>query len=287
MNPDGDENQNNLNGVPNADPTQQAIFTPAQTPVPEPPRPAQNSSAIVGSVVEPASTGLSHQYYSNHPTKTSASGIGDIVVRGDKKSKKLPLLIGAIIGGLILIIALIVTFTQNSDKKVLSLLQQNLDVVENVEGVLNGAFYSTLTTESLFSDETRENINQNFPRFEEFAQQFAKINPNKVSANIRESVVKIQEGLNLRSQALAPTLQLYNNLYVVLSGEKTNILREYADSENENLQFLAKRFSNVGADSFWRSTTIPQVVLSTYDANLYYYKQIMPEIENLINGSRK
>lgn len=91
MNPDGDENQNNLNGVPNADPTQQAIFTPAQTPVPEPPRPAQNSSAIVGSVVEPASTGLSHQYTVNE---------GDIIIKTRKprvKNKKRLIIVSALV----------------------------------------------------------------------------------------------------------------------------------------------------------------------------------------------
>ncbi len=126
MNPDGDKNQNTSNGVPNADPTQQAIFTPTPTSAPEPQRPAQDSSVIVGSVVEPAATGLSHQYYSNHPTRTSASGVGDIVVGGTPKkklSKKTILLVISAVAFLVIIAAtfiIIFSSSKNTAKNGLS-----------------------------------------------------------------------------------------------------------------------------------------------------------------------
>lgn len=91
------------------DPTQQAIFTP--TPAPQPSQPPRDQTTITGSVVESASavTGLSHQYYSNHPTKTSASGIGDIVIgKSDKKFSPKKLLV---IGGIIALVLIIISMT--------------------------------------------------------------------------------------------------------------------------------------------------------------------------------
>lgn len=133
MNPDGDENQNKPDTTSDAaNSAQQAIFTPASAP--QPPRPTSSQPVITGSVVEPASTGLSHQYYSNHPTKTSASGVGDIVIGNGKtqiKSKKKALIVGGVAIGLLFIIAIAVIVIANLSTPRINKVRQSFNKFAN------------------------------------------------------------------------------------------------------------------------------------------------------------
>ena len=187
MNPDGDKNQNTPDNVPNADPTQQAIFTPAQTPAPEPPRPEQNPSVVVGSVVEPASapTGLSHQYYSNHPAKTSASGVGDIIIDNNKlqkKNKKKIWIVGGIFLGVMILVGVIIAI----------LSQKPTASNSHIQTAFN-KFANTL----LYND---ENNVSNIPNSYEYGNQYfldTINNENDIKVYFDRVEVKYEEFINL------------------------------------------------------------------------------------------
>lgn len=248
MNPDGDENQNNLAGAPNADPTQQAIFTPAQTPAPEPPRPAQNSSTIVGSVVEPASTGLSHQYYSNHPTKTSASGVGDIVV-GNKSNKKLsfkkPLIIGAAVLAIVVIMAIIITILSsmsNADKTIATLFNDYNTTVQDAQTIFVEARREKLTIDDIFNEQFSNKLSEYLDQLKEFNSSIVKIKPSQVSASARDDFTSVQQEIIKFVNSYQDTVALFNKLYESYITDNSSILAPLSEDENYSVAVLAERF---------------------------------------------
>lgn len=283
-----DGRDDNSNSSDAANSVQPGIFTPNPT---TPPTPPAQTPVVTGSVVEPASntttTGLSHPYVSNHPTQTFSSETGDIVIGNSvpkgRKNKKI-LIMGIIITTVILLfVSIIFLICQNPSSRVLKLFKQNIDAVENVDQVLNGAFIGTLTTEELFSPQVQEMLNHDLPQLIKFSQDLDKIKTEQLPGANAELVSAIKNGLALRAQAYEPTLQLYNNLSEVLSqNDKDAILIDYKNSASDSLQFLANRFMDDKTDSFWQSTAIPQAVLSAYD-DLFYYKPLAPSIKSVIN----
>lgn len=93
----------------------QAIFTP---PPPEPTTPDTNSGDA--NAQPTPSVNLAHPYFSNHPTQTSATETGDIILNSNSpkpKHNKRPFIIGGVILAVLLVIITIILLVASSVSK--------------------------------------------------------------------------------------------------------------------------------------------------------------------------
>lgn len=278
MNPDGDKNQNTSNGTPNADPTQRAIFTPNSAPASS--NQSRDSSVVTGSVVEPASAGLSHPYLSNHPTQTFASETGDIIINNTKpqpKSKKKFWIIGGIVGvgvAIILLACVVLLTSKSKNENTLAGIDHELYMYGNYlfsgsdssQKISNPpSYYSTYFYNTLFtSDDPLEYLKDVEDKFGTFQEQYQDF---RTKINNESAQLTLDDSVNLNSIQIKNLKQFLENasineadmlsLYISHGGSAMvqTVKESYSDLANSDSALLA----NIGSNEITLAETLKNI----------------------------
>lgn len=223
----------------------QGIFTP--NPTTPPAQPAQ-TPVVTGSVVEPATTGLSHPYVSNHPTQTTASGVGDIVIgkNGKKISPKKPLVIGGIIGAVIAVIIAIVAIVglvSNDDKAVIALFEKYNAPMRDTQAIFTDAYLEKLTVADIFNEQFHSKLDGYLSQLEEFQTSISKIKPSRISLSARDDFAKTQQEIAKFIGNYRRTVELFNKLYESYNTDNPSNLSGLLEDENYAVTVVADRFN--------------------------------------------
>ncbi|WP_251390928.1 hypothetical protein [Mediterraneibacter agrestimuris] len=179
-----------------------------------------------------------------HPIQTVGTGRGDVVVDNRIHNAKKPLIIGLIVSAVALFVLLLMLplLLRNDNQEILALFRQNLDSTEQIESFFQNVYFRETTTNDIMNPETREMLNQNINQFTNFQEKLAKIDTDKLDAEVRDDVKKVQDALAKQAGAFKQSVDLYNILYTVYETENTDSLKDYLTSENYTIATIAERF---------------------------------------------
>ncbi len=207
---------------------------------------------------------LSHPYFSNHPTQTSASGVGDIVidnrpVKQNRKSKTTSLSRGKVIGIVMAVVAVVfiivlAVVSIKSESDLSTLLPTYENSVSNIEGLLPMTDYNTISFRRFFNTEQHNQLNLDIESYLVFQQKLSKVNEKNLTGEQVELFRKLQEVVNHNAPLLQRFLEQYNTIYTALQENNTPYFTELASAENKELSFIGKRMMDYyDSTQYWET----------------------------------
>lgn len=188
---------------------------------------------------------LSHPYFSNHPTQTSASGVGDIVInnRPAKRARKTSGSRGKIIGIVIALLVIIIVGVVVASSIVPAISKPNQAAVSKsfleFSTVLKTGpgnsdvgekwFIDNLTDDALNVSQTNDAVNQLYELYNNFVTKF---NDSELTnnSNLRQDVSN--------ENVLLTLIGTYSNLQSVVNNLTEEFLK---NSDQANIEGLVKR----------------------------------------------
>lgn len=249
--------------------------TPAvDTPAPQPPmgdRTAVSSSDVVTPDMLPESSpgeaarihaALSHPYFSNHPSQTSASGVGDIVIdnrptkarRVGGASRNKILIIGLVTLAVVGVIALVVSgFVGGAGKgstagpvytnDMVALIKNDFEQVKFLETLFYTSQFDNVSTAEIFSDEVNTKLNQSIKaltQLKDYLDRFSFVDDEDDLLQIY--IINTKIALDECVPQYSNTVNLYNEVLAAYNNGDEEYFNELSASEDENMAALGERF---------------------------------------------
>jgi hypothetical protein len=235
-----------------ANSNRQALFTP------QPPEPTETIGSL--DVQSHPPSGLSHPYLSSHPTQTFNTDTGDIILNaGEPKSKrnKRPLIIGGMILAVFVVICgvaiLQMTGVWNVDASAISLINNNIESIENLETLFYDAKYQKITVGEILNSGLLDKTKQDAARLSQFQKGLSEIDPAQVSEEWRDQFLEVKDRIDTYAPACLQTVGLYSEIYEAYIQGDADKFKEMQNNSNVNIAIIGRRFADYFEFNFYWS----------------------------------
>lgn len=246
-----DPDQENQGENSAAGANRQAIFTPQ----------SEQPEAVPGTGI-PAqpSVDLSHPYFSNHPTQTFNTEVGDIILNtGTPKPKqnKRPFIIGGIILAVftvvLVVVLLVVLPSLNSKSKLLSILESNIQNIEDLEELFYDGARDNIMAYKILTPDAYKKINSGMNGINAIRTQLESTKTDSMDNDLEDKIVFIKKQLNELGSSYQETVTTYNELYLAYQDNNDQALLELASSDNKTIVSVANRIMGfLGTRNYWQ-----------------------------------
>lgn len=148
----------------------------------------------------------------------------------------------AIICGILLII--LNNWPGANNSKVMQLLQENYESVEQLEDFFADATYSKLDFNDAFTSEMHETLNQNLTNLEGLKISLEKTKPSTISSDVQQSFIQLRERLTERAPRYRESVTLYNSIYDAYTNDNPDNLLPFMESTNYYVSISSERIYN-------------------------------------------
>ena len=218
---------------------------------------------------------LSHPYFSNHPSQTTASGIGDIVINNGSSTakRKLPRLALFVVAGIIAIVviisvAVLVSSANNNtestrpidvDEATVS-VEENFEQVKYLEDLFYMSQFDRISFEEVFNEETSKKINQAISSVARLKKDLDRFNFDESDDALQQMyIINARNVLDERAGQYVSTVNLYNQVFEAYKNGDEAFFKDLNTSENENEAAIGKRFVDFfSTRNYWQKKMTEQ-----------------------------